>query len=196
MKHCTCGIALVHVYVSLYPQSKQCCNLSGGVALNVCFTTNGMCAKNNNTYMWREQAVIEWSRQVTAIVACCHSVKLCAHAAWTFRSQQNGAVTRMRRSCRLQPSHKERVFGLVRCKKEGMLLQPLWWRCVDCVIHYERDVCEEQQYISEARASNTKSDCGAWTLLLLAATVWSFANMPLGLATAAKPWGYISMTTR
>jgi len=26
------------------------------------FTTNGMCAKNNNIYSWREQAIIEWSR--------------------------------------------------------------------------------------------------------------------------------------
>ena len=24
-----------------------------------------------------------------------------------------------------------------------ILLQPLWWRCVDCVIHHERDVREE-----------------------------------------------------
>ena len=24
-----------------------------------------------------------------------------------------------------------------------VLLQPLWWRCVDCVIHHERDVHEE-----------------------------------------------------
>jgi len=24
------------------------------------------------------------------------------------------------------------------------LLQPLRWRCVECVIHHERDVCEEQ----------------------------------------------------
>jgi len=38
---------------------RACCNLSGGVALIVCFTTNGMCAKNNNTYMWCEQAIIE-----------------------------------------------------------------------------------------------------------------------------------------
>jgi len=28
-----------------------CCNLSVGVALNVWFTTNGMCAKYNTTYM-------------------------------------------------------------------------------------------------------------------------------------------------
>ena len=38
-----------------------CCNLSSGLALIVWFTTNGMCAKNKNICMWREQA-IEWSR--------------------------------------------------------------------------------------------------------------------------------------
>jgi len=60
-----------------------------------------------------------------SIVACCRGAKLCAHAARDFRSQQNGAVTRMWRSYRVQPSHKERAIGLVRFKKEGMLLQPL-----------------------------------------------------------------------
>ena len=35
-----------------------------------------------------------------------------------------------------QPSHKERAIGVVRCEKEGMLLQPLQWRCFDCVIHH------------------------------------------------------------
>ena len=39
-----------------------CCNLSGGVALIVWFTTNRMCVKNKTIYMWREQAIIEWSR--------------------------------------------------------------------------------------------------------------------------------------
>jgi len=78
-----------------------------------------------------------------SIVTCCHSAKLWAHAAQDFRSQQNGAVTRMWRSYRVQPSRKESAIGMVRCKKEGMLLQPLQWRCVDCVIHHERDVREE-----------------------------------------------------
>ena len=41
----------------------DCCNLSGGVALDAWFTTNGMCAKNNNIYAWREQAIIEWLRR-------------------------------------------------------------------------------------------------------------------------------------
>ena len=117
---------------------------------------NGMCAKNKNIYAWCEQAIIEWSRRVISTVACCHGAKLCAHATRDFRSQQNGAVTRMWRSCRLQPSHKERAIGLVRCKKEGMLLQPLRWCCVDCVIHHERDVCEEQKYICVVRTSNNR----------------------------------------
>jgi len=47
-----------------------------------------LCAKYNPTYMWREQAIIEWSSHVNSIVACCHSVKLCAHIARAFWSQQ------------------------------------------------------------------------------------------------------------
>jgi len=121
-----------------------------------------------------------------SIVACCRGVKLCAHAAWDFRLQQNGAVTRMWRSCWVQPSHKERVIGVVRCKKEGMLLKPLWWCCVDCVIHHELDVHEEQKYIRVARASNNKRDYDAWSLLLLAAAVRSFAHMPLGISDCSN----------
>jgi len=37
-----------------------------------------------------------------------------------------------------------------------VLLQPLRWRCVKCVIHHERDVREEQQYIYVARTSNNR----------------------------------------
>ena len=67
-----------------------------------------------------------------------------------------------------------------------ILLQPLRWRCVDCVIHHERDMRKEQQYICVARASNSKRDCDAWSLLLLAATVRSFAHMPLGISDRNK----------
>jgi len=38
-------------------------------------------------YTWREQAIIERLRRLISIVACCHIVKLCAHAARDFRSQ-------------------------------------------------------------------------------------------------------------
>ena len=37
--------------------------------------------------MWREQAITEWSRRMISIIACCHSAKLCAHAAWSFSWQ-------------------------------------------------------------------------------------------------------------
>jgi len=46
-------------------------------------------------------------------------VTLCAFAARAFRSQQNGAVTRMSRSCQVQPSQKERAIGAVSCKRRG-----------------------------------------------------------------------------
>ena len=39
------------------------------------------------------------------------------------------------------------------------LLQPLRWCCVDCVIHHERDVREEQKYVCVEGASNSKRDC-------------------------------------
>ena len=35
-----------------------------------------------------------------------------------------------------------------------VLLQPLQWCCVDCVIHRERDVRKEQKYMYVARTSN------------------------------------------
>ena len=54
-----------------------------------------------------------------SIVACCHRAKLCTHATLDFQSHQNGAVTRMLRSCRVQPSHKERAIGAVVVKRRG-----------------------------------------------------------------------------
>ena len=37
-----------------------------------------------------------------------------------------------------------------------VMLQPLRWCCVDCVIHHERDVCEEQKYMYVAWTSNNR----------------------------------------
>jgi len=83
------------------------------------------------------------------------------------------------------------------CRK--LLFQNLWkelevwilacirqWHCVNCVIHHEWDMCEEQKYICLVRASNNKKDCDAWSLLLLAAAVRSFAHMPLGISDRNK----------
>jgi len=66
------------------------------------------------------------------------------------------------------------------------VLQPLRWCCVDCVIHHERVVREEQKCTCVAQASNNKKDCEAWSLLLLAAAVRSFAHMPLGISDRNK----------
>jgi len=92
--------------------------------------------------MWREQEIIEWLRPVVNSIAdCCHSVK---HMAVGL-SDRNKMV--LWPGCggrdKFRPSHKERAIGVVPCKKEGMLLQPLQWCCADCVIHHERDVREE-----------------------------------------------------
>ena len=54
----------------------------------------------------------------------------------------------------MKPSQKESAIGAVSCKKEGMLLQPLRWCCVECVIHNERNVGEEQHPLYVARTSN------------------------------------------
>jgi len=36
------------------------------------------------------------------------------------------------------------------------LLQPLRWRYIECVIHHERNVREEQHHIDVARTSNNR----------------------------------------
>ena len=83
------------------------------------------------TLMWREQAEIRWARRGIFIVAWCHSVKLCALAAQPVWSQQTGALIRMWRWCQAH-SQTDRAMGAVHCKNEGMLLQPLIWRCIEC----------------------------------------------------------------
>jgi len=82
----------------------QCCNLSVSFALNVRFTTIGMCAKNNTPI---HMARISNSRVIMACdLSCCHSVKLCALAARAFRSQQqyNHISYNYHISCRFQIS--------------------------------------------------------------------------------------------
>ena len=77
------------------------------LALSWMPTMNGMCVKNNTIYTRRGQEILEWSRQVNSIVACCHSAKLCAHAARVFWSQQYYRKTNDRKV-----SVKKQVFAL------------------------------------------------------------------------------------
>jgi len=73
---------------SAFKKEEYCCKLSVSVALNVRFTTNGMCAKNYTHIYVARTSKLEWLWRMIYIVACCHSVKLCALAARAFRLQQ------------------------------------------------------------------------------------------------------------
>jgi len=57
----TCNLHKKNVQLVWFIVNRRgCCfNLSVGIALNVRFITNGMCAKDNiHIYMWHEQAII------------------------------------------------------------------------------------------------------------------------------------------
>jgi len=106
--------------------------------------------------MWLKQAIVKWSWHVNSIVAYCHSVKLCTCRSGFPIATKNGAVTRMWRSCCVKPSQKARAIAAVRCKNEGMLLQPLCWRCVECVVYHEQNMQKKQHYIYVVRTSNSR----------------------------------------
>ena len=101
------------------------------IVLNVRFTTNGMCVMNNTHVAWtsRNNMSTLWD------LHCClvpQRVKLCAHAALPFHSQQSGALTRMWRWCQVQPSQKERAIGVVIAKREDAVATSqlaLHWKC-------------------------------------------------------------------
>jgi len=46
-KFCGCGVRAYTKFQSVQDSSRYCCNFSGGVALIVWFTTNGLCVKNS-----------------------------------------------------------------------------------------------------------------------------------------------------
>ena len=145
-----------------------CCNLSGGVALVVCFTTNKMCVKNNTIIYVARASSSKTDCDVVALpILTCERLNmmtsLCEERlrAWSllllaatvrrFAHMPLGVSNRIKMvlwpgcggRAEFRPSHKERAICVVRCKKEGMLLQPLRWCCVDCVIHHQQDVREK-----------------------------------------------------
>jgi len=65
-----------------------------------------------------------------------------------------------------------------------LVLHPLRWHCVECVIHHEWDVRKEHPYMWHEQAIIEWS----WHVIsiVLAATLWSFAQMPLGLSDRNK----------
>jgi len=75
-----------------------------------------------------------------------------------------------------------------------MLLQPLWWCCVDCVIHHEWDVCEEQHHrLCVARTSNNRviMACELYCCLLSQCEALSICHSGFPIATVEntqKDW--------
>jgi len=56
----------------------------------------------------------------------------------------------------VKPSQKHTI-GAVHCKKEGMLLQPLQWHCIECVIDQTiNGMYTKNIYINVARTSNNR----------------------------------------
>ena len=51
--------------------------------------------------------------------------------------------------------HRKSLF-FNNSSKEIVMLQPLRWRCVECVIHHERDVRKAQNCINGVRTSNNR----------------------------------------
>ena len=78
------------VYAAWRTPYDRCCNLSGGVALIVWFTTNGMCAKNKNICKWREQAIIEWSLLLLAA-----TVRSFAHMPLGISDRNSGLISQV-----------------------------------------------------------------------------------------------------
>ena len=111
---------------------RGCCgNLSGGVALIVWFTTNGMWAKNKNIYEWREQAIIRdyvaWSLLLLAA-----AVRTFAHMPLGI-SDRNSSVSSTRISSFLFRRTKSTVFrnqfsarNKTKLEKISPLVLPTW----------------------------------------------------------------------
>ena len=87
------------------------------------------------------------------------------YSSRTSRSWQIAHSTqRPQRSCNNIPFLLQRTAPIACSFCEGciwhgfhtVLLQPLRWCCVDCVIIHERDVREEQKYMHVTRTSNNR----------------------------------------
>jgi len=159
---------------------KNCCKISGGVAWNVWFTTNGMCAKNNNTAYTNvgrtsNNRVIAARDLYCCLLPQCKASRTCCSGfpiATKWCCDQDAMVV----PCETFTQRAVRSVRFV-VKRRGCCCSI----SLECAIPHEQDVREEQHpYICGAN-KQYQSDHSMWTLLLLAATVRSFAHMPLGI---------------
>jgi len=124
---------------------------------NARFTTNGMCAKKNVIYVWYKHAIIEWSRHVISIVACCHSAKLCMLSRSSFPNRnkmvlwpgcEGGARFRL---------HTENVRSVrFIVKRRGCCCNHSAGVALKCAVRHEWNLHKEKHYICMARTSNNR----------------------------------------
>ena len=169
---------------SLAQPCCKCCNLSASVLLNVQLTTNGMCVKTNtHIYVTRRSRN---TMSTTCDLYCCLLPQCEALCTCLLRLSNHNklvlsALTSMWMWFQVQPSQKGHAICALHCNKEGMLLQPVGWCCIESVIHHKR-VVHKEQHTNICDANKQKqNDLVGWSLFLFAATVGSFAHLPLEL---------------
>jgi len=147
----------------------RCCNLSGGVALNVWFTTNGMYVKNNTIINVARASNNKRDCDAWTLLLLAAAVRSFAHMPLGISDRNSGVITQRQNS----PGNNVGQSWCYCCKLSGGVALIVWFTTNGMCAKNNTIICV-------ARTSNNKRD--AWSLLLLAATVWSFAHMPLGIS--------------
>jgi len=130
-----------------------------------------------------------------SIVTCCHGAKL-AHMPLGISDRNKMVLWPVcggRAKVSLHTKNLRSMWFVLQrrgccCKLSGGVALNVWFTTKGMKAN-------SNTIIYVARASNSKRDCDAWSLLLLAAMVWSFVHMPLEIsdrnnviAWVKKPW--------
>ena len=119
------------------------------VVLNVWFTTNGMCAKNNTTYTVRKSNNSDHGMWTLLLLAA--TVWSFAHMLLGLSDHNKMVLWPGCEGCARCRLHKKNVRSVQFVVKTRGCCCSLCWHCIECAIHYERDVREEQhRYICGA----------------------------------------------
>ena len=163
---------------SLAQPCYKCCILSVSIVLNARFTTNGMCIKNNThiyvTWTSRNRTSTTWDLyccllpQCEALWTCCSAFPITAKCCFDQDVKVVSGATFTKRMC-------DRCGSLQKGGDDVAISQlVLRWK-----IYHKGEVCKEQH--TNICDVNREQAIIEWSLLLFAATVWSFAYLPLEL---------------
>ena len=180
---CEAGLSQSGPRAKLIAHPWYCCNLSGGVALIVWFTTNGMCVKNNTIVYVARASSSKRDCGAWSLLLLAATVRSFGHMPLRI-SDRNKMVLWPgcggRTEFSLHAKKVRSVWFVVKrrgccCNLSSGVVLIVWFTMNGMCV-------KNNTIVYVAWASNRKRDCGAWSLLLLAATVWSFAHMLLGIS--------------